>query len=121
MLHDGLLASLSDGLEGLSARVRVDTAAAFYVWSAALLWGIWSAFSATSCTDWHKRGLVVPVLTRPSWAPRWLATRLRSPPLYLAIVHGTPWVLFCAGLFGMYHISTHLHTLYHATCVCGHR
>ena len=95
-----MLAQLHDGLEYLSARVRVDTAASFYVWSAALMWGIWITFSAISCTDWHQRGLAVPVLTRPSWAPSWLAIKLRTRPLYLAIVHGTPWVLFLAGWLG---------------------
>jgi hypothetical protein len=68
-------------LEDMAAAARVESAASFYIISAVLLWGIWICFSLISCTDWHRRGLVAPVITRPSWAPASLSTKLRSPSL----------------------------------------
>lgn len=87
-------------LDRLSALAHVDSASSFYLCSSILMWTVWLVFSVLSRSDWHQRGLKVPVLTRPTWAPPWLATTLRRRTLYLTVCHGVPWVLLLASWLG---------------------
>ena len=74
----------------------------FYALAAGSLLLCWAALSLGPDGDFHRRGRLCSVATRPSWLPTtvlmgWLSPH-RAPRAYMALCHGAPLVLAAAAL-----------------------